>query len=167
MPVAVEVEPIQYEVEGHVAHIWLNRPHKKNCVSQQLLAGARRGACSARTPIREVRVMVIRGREGTFCSGFDLDELQGDFIGNSTAWEIAQRSARICDGDLPLAEAVGVRARGLHDRRRLRDHDQLRLRDRGGGRARSVTSTCGARYSAAPGRSTGCLGSSASAGRRS
>ena len=41
-------------------------------------------------------MIVIRGREGTFCSGFDLDELQGDFVGNS-AYEIAQRSARICD----------------------------------------------------------------------
>ena len=37
MPGAVEVEPIQYEVEGHVARIWLNRPHKRNSVSQQLL----------------------------------------------------------------------------------------------------------------------------------
>jgi enoyl-CoA hydratase/carnithine racemase len=44
-----------------------------------------------------VRAIVIRGREGTFCSGFDLDELQGDFIGSSGAYEIAQRSARICD----------------------------------------------------------------------
>jgi 1,4-dihydroxy-2-naphthoyl-CoA synthase len=30
-------EPIQYEVDGHVARIWLNRPHKRNSVSQQLL----------------------------------------------------------------------------------------------------------------------------------
>ena len=45
----------------------------------------------------DVRVIVFRGREGTFCSGFDLDELQGDFIGTSGAYEIAQRSARICD----------------------------------------------------------------------
>src|SRR5438132_1162514 len=37
MPGAVETEPIQYEVEGHVARIWLNRPHKLNSVSQQLL----------------------------------------------------------------------------------------------------------------------------------
>ena len=37
MPGAVEVEPIQYEVEGHIARIWLNRPHKRNSVSQQLL----------------------------------------------------------------------------------------------------------------------------------
>src|SRR5919198_1341543 len=96
MPVAVEAEPIQYEVDGHVAWIWLNRPHKRNAVSQQLLqelsdAVDRAGADEG------VRVMVIRGRAGTFCSGFDLDELQGDFAGRSHAFEIAQRSARICD----------------------------------------------------------------------
>ena len=37
MPGIVEAEPIQYEVDGHVARIWLNRPHKRNSVSQQLL----------------------------------------------------------------------------------------------------------------------------------
>ena len=41
--------------------------------------------------------MVIRGREGTFCSGFDLDELQSDHVGSSTALEIAYTSARTCD----------------------------------------------------------------------
>jgi enoyl-CoA hydratase len=94
---AVETEPIQYEVDDHVARIWLNRPHKRNSVSQQLLQELDEAVKRAETD-EDVRVMVIRGREGTFCSGFDLDELQGDFIGRSSAWEIAQRSARICDG---------------------------------------------------------------------
>jgi enoyl-CoA hydratase len=94
---AVETEPIQYEVDGHVARIWLNRPHKRNSVSQQLLQELDEAVKRAEAD-DDVRVMVIRGREGTFCSGFDLDELQGDFIGRSSAWEIAQRSARICDG---------------------------------------------------------------------
>src|SRR5205814_3848673 len=35
--------------------------------------------------------------EGTFCSGFDLDELQGDFIGTSRAYQVALKSQRICD----------------------------------------------------------------------
>jgi enoyl-CoA hydratase/carnithine racemase len=96
MPVPVEVEPIQYEVEGHVARIWLNRPHKRNSVSQQLLQELDEARQRAEED-PEVRVMVIRGREGTFCSGFDLDELQGDFIGQTTAYEIAVKSARICD----------------------------------------------------------------------
>jgi enoyl-CoA hydratase len=96
MPVAVEVDPIQYEVEGHVARIWLNRPHKRNSVSQQLLQELDEARIRAEQD-PDVRVIVIRGREGTFCSGFDLDELQGDFIGTSTAFEVAERSARICD----------------------------------------------------------------------
>jgi enoyl-CoA hydratase/carnithine racemase len=94
---AVETEPIQYEVDEHVARIWLNRPHKRNSVSQQLLQELDEAVKRAEAD-EDVRVMVIRGREGMFCSGFDLDELQGDFIGRSSAWEIAQRSARICDG---------------------------------------------------------------------
>ena len=95
MPV-VEAEPIQYEVDGHVARIWLNRPHKRNSVSQQLLQQLDEARIRAEND-PDVRVIVIRGREGTFCSGFDLDELQGDFIGTSTAFEVAERSARICD----------------------------------------------------------------------
>src|SRR6266498_3432066 len=96
MPVAVEAEPIQYEVDGHVARIWLNRPHKLNSVSQQLLQEMDEARMRAADD-DNVRVMVIRGREGTFCSGFDLDELQGAFIGPSAAYALALRSARICD----------------------------------------------------------------------
>src|SRR6266542_3624277 len=92
----VETEPIQYEVDGHIARIWLNRPHKRNSVSQQLLQELDEARIRAEQD-DDVRVMVIRGREGTFCSGFDLDELQGDFIGTTQAYEIATRSARICD----------------------------------------------------------------------
>src|SRR5213595_749573 len=107
MPRIIEAAPIQYEVDGHVARIWLNRPHKRNAVSQQLLSeldAARRRA----EEDENIRVMVIRGREGTFCSGFDLDELQGDFIGQSGAYEVAQWSARVCDA-IPLVEAVRER----------------------------------------------------------
>jgi enoyl-CoA hydratase/carnithine racemase len=96
MPRIIEAEPIQYEVDGPIARIWLNRPHKRNAVSQQLLDELD----AARQRAEEdpnIRVMVIRGRGGTFCSGFDLDELQSDFVGTSGAYEVAQRSARICD----------------------------------------------------------------------
>jgi enoyl-CoA hydratase len=96
VPGMVEVEPIQYEKEGHIARIWLNRPHKRNSVSQQLLRELDEARIRAEND-PDVRVIVIRGREGTFCSGFDLDELQGDFVGNPAAYEIAQWSARVCD----------------------------------------------------------------------
>src|SRR6266508_4315481 len=94
----VEAEPIQYEVDGHVARIWLNRPHKRNSVSQQLLQELDEARIRAEND-PEVRVIVIRGREGTFCSGFDLDELQGDFIGS-----IATEDAKI--GDFHIRRAL-------------------------------------------------------------
>ena len=40
---AVGSDVIQYEVEGGVATIWLNRPEVKNCVNWELLIGS--GGC--------------------------------------------------------------------------------------------------------------------------
>ena len=96
MPGEREVDPIQYEVDGPIARIWFNRPHKRNSVSQQLLQELGEAVDRAEAD-DQVRAMVLRGREGTFCSGFDLDELQADFIGSTTALEVAQWSARTCD----------------------------------------------------------------------
>jgi enoyl-CoA hydratase/carnithine racemase len=96
MPGAVEIDPIQYEVDGPVARIWLNRPHKRNSVSMQLLLELSK-AIDLADEDDDVRVIVLRGRGNTFCSGFDLDELQGDFIGKTRAIEVAYLSAKICD----------------------------------------------------------------------
>src|SRR6267154_2304300 len=79
-----------------VAHIWLNRPHKRNCVSQQLLSELEVAVARAEKD-KEVRAMVFRGRDNTFCSGFDLDELLEDFAGDTMALEVARESARVCD----------------------------------------------------------------------
>ena len=96
MPRPPEAEPIQYEKQGMVAHIWLNRPHKRNCVSQQLLSEIEVAVDRAEKD-KEVRAMVFRGRGNTFCSGFDLDELLEDFAGDTMALEVARESARVCD----------------------------------------------------------------------
>jgi enoyl-CoA hydratase/carnithine racemase len=92
----MEAEPIQYEDDGPVARIWLNRTHKRNCVSQQLLSELERAVDRAEAD-DDVMAMVIRGRGDTFCSGFDLDELRSDFAGKTTAIDIARESARVCD----------------------------------------------------------------------
>ena len=84
------------EKDGEIARVWLNRPHKKNAVTVELLH-------RLDEIIREVdsdpdlRVLVLRGREGTFCSGFDLDELLADYVGTTTAMEVAVLSAKVCD----------------------------------------------------------------------
>ena len=97
MPRTLEADVIQYEVEDYVAHIWLNRPQKRNCVSAQLMQelgdAVRRADADP-----DVRVMVLRGRGNTFCSGYDLDELQDDYLKRSTSIEVAYDSAKFVDG---------------------------------------------------------------------
>ena len=86
-------EVIQYEVADGVATIWLNRPEVKNCVNWALLTNL--GAALERAEDDDdVRVVLIRGRGNTFCAGADLNMLQSEFVGTTTA--SLNRSARIC-----------------------------------------------------------------------
>lgn len=92
---AVE-DDIQFERDGHIARIWFNRPQKRNCITVPMLH--RLDAIITEIEADpELRVVVVRGREGTFSSGFDLDSLQADFIGTSTAMDVAVVSAKVCD----------------------------------------------------------------------
>ncbi|HUA47258.1 MAG TPA: enoyl-CoA hydratase/isomerase family protein, partial [Solirubrobacteraceae bacterium] len=86
-------EVIQYEVVDGVATIWLNRPEVRNCVNWELLRqlGA---AVEAAAADDEVRVVLFRGRGGTFCAGADLNMLGGEFLATTTkSIELAQVSA--------------------------------------------------------------------------
>ena len=84
---AVE-DDIQFERDGHIARVWFNRPHKRNCITVPML----HRLDEIITEIEgddEIRAVVVRGRGNTFSSGFDLDSLQSDFIGSSTAMDVA------------------------------------------------------------------------------
>ena len=95
-PAMAVTDHVVLEKDGEIARVWLNRPHKKNAVTVELLH-------RLDEIIREVdsdpdlRVLILRGREGTFCSGFDLDELLADYVGTTTAMEVAVLSAKVCD----------------------------------------------------------------------
>src|SRR5215208_4070071 len=85
---------LQYEVDGGVATIWLNRPEKKNCINWELLM-ALGAALDRAEEDDDVRVVLIRGRGHTFCAGADLDMLDSEFLGTTNASvKIAQVSAR-------------------------------------------------------------------------
>jgi enoyl-CoA hydratase len=87
-------EVLQYEVDGGVATIWLNRPHKKNCINWELLM-ALGDALNRAEDDDDVRVVLIRGRGNTFCAGADLDMLDAEFLGTTnSSVKIAQVSAR-------------------------------------------------------------------------
>lgn len=95
---ALEKDVIQYEVaDNGICTIWLNRPHKRNCVSPQLLremeAAVDRAAADPKA-----KVVVFRGRGNTFCSGADLDQLVGPVLGESSySLQLAVDSARTYD----------------------------------------------------------------------
>src|ERR1700747_3790589 len=97
MSVGQATEVIQYEVDGPVATIWLNRPEVKNCVNWDLLIQL--GAALDRAEDDpDVRVVVIRGRGHTFCAGADLNMLDAKFLGTTNASvRIGQVSARTVD----------------------------------------------------------------------
>ena len=92
----VDTDHVVLEKDGEIARVWLNRPHKLNAVTTELLH-------RLDEIIKEVdadpnlKVLVLRGVENQFCSGFDLDELLSDFIGTTTAMEVAVLSAKVCD----------------------------------------------------------------------
>lgn len=89
-------DDLQFERDGNVARIWLNRPHKKNCITVPMLERLDTLVTEIDAD-PELRVVVLRGRGNTFSSGFDLDSLQADFIGSSTAMDVAVISAKVCD----------------------------------------------------------------------
>src|SRR5919201_3407612 len=95
--VTQEPEFIQYEVVDGVATVWLNRPEVRNCVNWGLLTQL--GAAverAAEDP--DVRVVLFRGRGGTFCAGADLRMLGSEFVGTTTAsLKLAELSAKTYD----------------------------------------------------------------------
>ena len=95
--VSAEPEFIQYEVVDGVATVWLNRPEVRNCVNWGLLTQL--GAAVERAEADpQVRVVLFRGRGGTFCAGADLNMLNDEFLQTTTASiELAQVSARTYD----------------------------------------------------------------------
>jgi enoyl-CoA hydratase/carnithine racemase len=85
---------LQYEVSDGIATIWLNRPRKMNCINWELLMKLGEALNRAEED-EDARVVVIRGRGGTFCAGADLDMLDEEFLATSTnSIKIARVSAQ-------------------------------------------------------------------------
>ena len=74
---------VVYEVDGHVATLTLNRPHRRNAISVGMLELLTEHLSQAEGD-REVRCVVITGAGKGFCSGLDLqDAAAGTGIGSS------------------------------------------------------------------------------------
>ena len=82
-------DSLDYEADGPVATIWLNRPQAKNAYDLDLLE-ALDGALARAEADPAGRVVVIRGRGDSFCAGADFSLLSG-----ATPWsELSDTVAR-------------------------------------------------------------------------
>lgn len=87
------------ETRGEVVHLILNRPDRRNALSEELLRQLD-GTLDRIAGDRHVRVVVIAARGPVFCSGHDLGEMVG-------------RSAEDYRGLFSLCSAVMLRLRRL------------------------------------------------------
>jgi enoyl-CoA hydratase/carnithine racemase len=71
---------VLYEERDGVAFVTLNRPEKKNTLTEAVIAGIADGIDRA-TASREARAVVLRGTGGVLCAGYDLT---GDPTGRRT-----------------------------------------------------------------------------------
>jgi len=68
----MKFETIIYELEGPLAWITLNRPHKLNAISKTMLAELN-SALDLAEENERVRVILLRGEGRAFSAGFDLE----------------------------------------------------------------------------------------------
>ncbi|MFF3573615.1 enoyl-CoA hydratase/isomerase family protein [Nocardia jiangxiensis] len=92
----IDTDHIVLEKDGDIARVWLNRPHKKNAVTTELLHRLDEIIVEVDND-PELKLLVLRGRGNTFCSGFDLDELRANYVGKTTSMDVAVLSAKVCD----------------------------------------------------------------------
>ena len=73
----MDSQQVLLERSGHVAEVILNRPERKNAITGPVAQGLQDAVevCSADPA---VRVILLRGASGVFCSGLDLKEFNAD-----------------------------------------------------------------------------------------
>lgn len=100
-------EQVLIERSGHVAQIVLNRPERKNAITGPL-ALALQAAIDECGGDEEVRVILIHGASGVFCSGLDLKEFNADprpewLPGFQGAWRGVHERLYACDKAIVVA----------------------------------------------------------------
>jgi len=77
-------ETILFEVQDRVARITLNRPDKRNALTQQLLDEVQAAMIEA-DDLKEVRCIVLEGNGRDFCAGYDISA-GGDYLPANQAY---------------------------------------------------------------------------------
>jgi enoyl-CoA hydratase/carnithine racemase len=96
---------LEIDVEGDIAVLTMNRPGKRNAMCDELLAEI---DSFFSQPPAEVKVVILTGAEGHFCSGLDLSEhVQRDAEGtmrHSRGWHQVMEKVKF--SGLPVVSAL-------------------------------------------------------------
>ena len=106
---------IRYEVREHRAFLSLNRPEKKNAISNEMLYGLEEGLATANED-DDVRVIVVRGITDFFSSGRDMTHFnEVATLANGKLEESQQVFLRVLSGlsDSPKPTVAAVKGFAL------------------------------------------------------
>jgi len=99
---------VEFQRDGGIARIFLNRPQKVNALDSALLDAL---AEAFRKVDDKDRVVVLGGHGKAFCAGADVNELRA--LDSSSAREFIQRVHRACDAVRRLPMPVVARLHGV------------------------------------------------------
>lgn len=100
---------LEYTVADGIGTIMLNRPHRKNAFTHEMIDQWARILVEARTD-PDVRVIVLTGAGDAFCSGVDLSSMSGERTPLQRKNQLSERIHRIPfaleDLDKPVIAAI-------------------------------------------------------------
>lgn len=108
-----ETELVHYRVDDHVASLVLDSQHNRNALSRQLVGELYDGLATAESD-NDVKVVLIRAKGRTFCSGADMSEASADGM-EKAAKVLVDLQRRIVTLPKPVVARVhgNVRAGGI------------------------------------------------------
>ena len=97
------MDTVEIEQTGSVKTIWMNRPEKRNALDAAMLG---RMTEALQAPVAPSdRVVVIRGRGPSFCSGLDMKQRRESIgTGGASGIEVMLRAIELCP--LPVVAVV-------------------------------------------------------------
>ncbi len=120
----MELQTLDVEVQGRIAHVWLNRPEVRNAINIQMVSELRKLFAYIEDET-DVEVLFLGGRGSDFCSGIDLSDFAPEDtpdIHGFNRWEkigralerlpaltIAVLHGEVAGGGLQLALACDIR----------------------------------------------------------
>ena len=105
---SISLATIEVELDGSVAHVWLNRPGVRNALSRQMVTDLGSAIEFVASREEEIGALVLAGRGEAFCAGADLREI-GSLVADD-AVQLELEGAAILDrlAALPLITVAAL-----------------------------------------------------------